>query len=78
MKEKKVLYKIVSFINREELDFLDKIAKDIYFSTGKKIPRCLIIREIIQISKNVSNFGKDLIKELKQEGQAILKGAKHG
>ena len=49
MKRTQVLHKIVSFINRDELDFLDRICKDIYFSKKIKIPRAAVLREFIDI-----------------------------
>lgn len=64
MEKKEFFHKIVSFVSREELDFLDKIAKDIYFSTGKKIPRSQIIKEIIRASKNLNIFGDNLVEKL--------------
>ncbi|MCK4810224.1 MAG: hypothetical protein KAS99_04730 [Candidatus Omnitrophica bacterium] len=64
MEKKEFFHKIVSFVSREELDFLDKITKDIYFSTGKKIPRSQIIREIIRASKNLNIVGNDLVEKL--------------
>ena len=73
MEKKKILYKIVSFVSREELDFLDKVTKDIYFSTGEKIPRSQIIREIIHASKNLNIFGNDLIQKLNGSEETFVK-----
>ena len=70
----RILYKIVSFVSREELDFLDRIAKDIYFSTKRKVPRSQIIREIIQMAKDLRSFGNDLIKELSRQSQEHIEG----
>ena len=67
--KEKILYKVVSFINREELDFLDRIIKDNYFSTGEKVPRAQLIREIIHISKSLPQIGKEIIEELRQAKQ---------
>lgn len=44
-------HKVVSFVNREELDFLDDLAKDIYFKYGLRIPRAKLIEEIIEAFK---------------------------
>ncbi|UCD16051.1 MAG: hypothetical protein JSV34_03080 [Candidatus Omnitrophota bacterium] len=73
MKEKEILHKIISFIGRVELDYLDEIIYDIYFSTGKKIPRSHIIRKIIQMSKKSHNFNKEIIQELKEEKKTSFK-----
>ena len=45
----KILHRVVTFLDREELDFLDKITKDILFSTGMKVPRSTILKELIDI-----------------------------
>lgn len=63
MKGKRFLHKIVSFVGREELDFLDKISKDAYFSTGKKISRNQLLREIIRMSKNSNDFNEKLFEK---------------
>ncbi|MBD3263598.1 MAG: hypothetical protein GF375_00665 [Candidatus Omnitrophica bacterium] len=64
MRKKEILYKVVSFIDRKELDFLDKISKDIYFSTGKKIPRSQIIEYIIHISRNHNDLEKTIMESI--------------
>lgn len=46
--DKQDKYKVVTFLNREELDFVDSIAKDLYFGYGIKIPRAKLVEEIIQ------------------------------
>jgi hypothetical protein len=61
MENKEILFKVVAFIERDELDFLDQISKDIYFTNGKKIPRTELIKEIIHLMKNSKEF-KDLIE----------------
>ena len=45
----RILHRVVTFLDRQELDFLDKITKDILFSTGKKVPRSTILKELIDI-----------------------------
>jgi len=62
--KKQILFKVVSFINREELDFLDKIVKDLYFVTGKKVARSYVIKEIVHVSKNFW-LKKQIIQDLK-------------
>lgn len=65
-RKKQILFKVVSFINREELDFLDKIAKDLYFATGRKVARSQVIREIVHVSKGLF-IKKQIIQDLKLE-----------
>jgi hypothetical protein len=45
----------VSFLKREELDFLDTLEKDIYFSSGIHVPRAKLIEEIIEAFRNKQN-----------------------
>jgi len=45
----KILHRVVTFLDRQELDFLDKITKDILFSTGIKVPRSTVLKELIDI-----------------------------
>lgn len=64
--KKQILFKVVSFINREELDFLDKIVKDLYFVTGKKVARSQVIKEMVHASKSLL-LKKQIIQDLKLE-----------
>ena len=73
--KKQILFKIVSFINREELDFLDKIVKDLYFVTGKKVARSHVVKEIVHVSKDLW-LKKQIIQDLKLEMKS-KKGDKH-
>ncbi len=52
--------RVVTFLNRDEVDFLDKVGKDALFSTGLKLPRARIIAWLI-----------DLAKELRLNGDGI-------
>jgi len=77
MKEKEVLHKIVTFIDREELDFLDKISKDIYFSKKIKISRSAVLREFIDVFienkiceiKNYRDFIEVIVKKFEEKGE---------
>lgn len=69
---KKELYRVVTFLKREELDFLDDVAKDIYFDYGIKVPRAKLIEEIIEGITEKSSLDKksieeDLVERLKSE-----------
>ena len=45
------LGRVVAFLTREELDFIDKLAKDALFSTGRKLTRTDIIRAFVDAIK---------------------------
>lgn len=61
--EKKNQYRVITFLNREELDFLDELEKDIFFSHGIHIPRVKLIEEIIDAFKEKGNLNKQEIEE---------------
>lgn len=43
--------RIVAFLTRDEIDFIDKLSKDALFSTGHKLSRTEIIRAFIDALK---------------------------
>lgn len=49
VKEKLNMHRVVTFLNREELEFLDKLERDMMFSNGTHISRSKIIEDIIDI-----------------------------
>lgn len=50
MSQKKILtHRVVTFLTREELDFLDKLEKDVMFSTGKCISRSQILQDMAEL-----------------------------
>jgi len=51
--------RIVAFLTRDEIDFIDRLAKDALFSTGHKLSRTDIIRALIDAVK---------VKEINAEG----------
>jgi len=50
MSDKKLYrqYRVITFLTREELDYLDELEKDMYFTHGMHVPRAKIIEEIIE------------------------------
>ena len=61
--EKKNQYRVIAFLNREELDFLDELEKDIFFSHGIHIPRVKLIEEIIDAFKEKGSLNKQEMEE---------------
>ncbi len=61
--EKKNQYRVITFLNREELDFLDELEKDIFFSHGIHIPRVKLIEEIIDVFKEKGSLNKQQMEE---------------
>lgn len=45
---KEVLSRVITFLTREELDYIDKISKDSLFSTGSKLPRAKVLEAMVE------------------------------
>lgn len=46
MRDKLGVHRVVTFLTREEMEFLDGLEKDMMFSTGKHISRSKIIEDL--------------------------------
>ena len=46
--------RVVSFLNRKEIDFLDKVGKDALFSTGLKLSRAKLIAWLVDFMKELN------------------------
>jgi hypothetical protein len=66
--------RIVAFLTRAEIDFIDSLAKDALFSTGHKLSRTDIIRAIIDCIKhnNIDAKGVSSKKELEHRLLCIM------
>lgn len=49
MNKKPITHRVVTFLTREELDFLDKVEKDVMFSSGKYISRSQILQDMAEL-----------------------------
>jgi hypothetical protein len=61
--------RIIAFLTREQVDFIDKIGKDALFSTGKKLSRTEIIQAMVEIMRKLNPSGQDVhsIEELERK-----------
>lgn len=74
--EDKIVHRVVTFLDRTELDFLDTITKDILFSRGIKVPRSALLKEILdEFSRSYARdeasnrlFVNTVIESLKKGG----------
>ncbi len=68
MKESIKTQRVVTFLRREEIDFLDKLGKDALFYNGIKIPRTKIIQLMVDIlsKTNIDVRGIRTEQELKE------------
>jgi hypothetical protein len=55
--------RVVTFLNREEVDFLDKLGKDALFSTGLKLSRAKLISWLVDFIKELNIQGENLQSE---------------
>ncbi len=55
--------RVVAFLNRQEIDFLDKVGKDALFSTGTKLTRTRLIAWLIDFLRSLNVSGMDLRSE---------------
>lgn len=59
----KKLHRVIAIMNREEIDYLDKIGKDSLFTTGNKLSRIKILRAMVDAMKKLSIDGKNIKNE---------------
>ncbi|MDI6605992.1 MAG: hypothetical protein QME65_02470 [Candidatus Omnitrophota bacterium] len=64
-----IKHRVIAMLNRDELDFLDKMGKDALFSTGHKLSYNDIIRSLIDFGKEIGLSGNkiDSQKALKEK-----------
>ncbi len=63
--------RVVTFLNRDEVDFLDKMGKDAIFSTGTKLSRAKLIAWLVDILKGLNISGENLKTEEELEIRII-------
>lgn len=61
--------RVIVFLNREQVDFLDKLGKDTLFSGKKKLPRTKIIASLVDLVIDLDISSKDIssLEDLKQK-----------
>jgi len=55
--------RVVTFLNRKEVDFLDKMGKDALFSTGCKLSRAKLIAWLVDFMKALNINGQGIKSE---------------
>jgi hypothetical protein len=55
--------RVIAIMNREEIDYLDKIGKDSLFTTGNKLSRIRIRRAMVEAMKDLAIDGKNIKNE---------------
>lgn len=65
--------RVVTFLNREEVDYLDKVGKDALFSTGTKLSRAKLIAWLIDFMESLNINGQGINSEKDLESRIISK-----
>jgi len=55
--------RVVTFLNRDEVDYLDKLGKDALFSSGAKLSRAKLIAWLVDILKGLNISGENIKSE---------------
>jgi len=55
--------RVVTFLNRQEVDFLDKLGKDALFSTGCKLSRAKLIAWLVNFLQELNLNGEGIKSE---------------
>jgi hypothetical protein len=55
--------RVVTFLNRDEVDFLDKLGKDALFSSGAKVSRAKLISWLVDMAKGLGIKGENMKSE---------------
>jgi len=70
---KDIKHRVITMLDRKELDFLDKLGKDALFSTGHKLSYNEILRGLIEFSREIGLSGNLVDSERKLKEQIIEK-----
>ncbi len=57
---RQLLSRVITFLTREELDYVDKLSKDSLFSTGTKLPRAKIVEVMVDACMKSGVTGKNV------------------
>ena len=69
----KQVHRVVTFLDRQQVDFLDKLGKDALFSTGVKFPRTRVISALIDLLRKAGLSGEGLRSEQDLEEHLVKK-----
>jgi hypothetical protein len=52
------LRRVITYLTREQVDWLDHVGKDAYFSTGHKIHRTEVLAALVEFVRHLNFSGK--------------------
>ena len=64
-------HRVIASLNRDQVDFLDKVGKDALFSSGVKLSRTHILAAMVNVLKRLNLTGEG-IKTVEQFEQRIV------
>ena len=64
-------HRVITFLTRDELDFLDKVGKDALFSAGTKLSRSKIISALVNVIRKLGIDGCGLSSKKELESKVI-------
>lgn len=64
-------HRVITFLTRDELDFLDKIGKDALFSAGSKLSRSKIISALVNVMRKLNIDGAGLYSKKDLENRFV-------
>ncbi len=75
-------HRVIASLNREQIDFLDKIGKDALFSSGVKLSRTHILSAMVNVLKRLEVTGEGVNSSEQFEQRVVellmkLRGGKH-
>ena len=64
-----LMHRVITMLDREEMDFLDKLGKDALFTTGHKLTYTEILKGLIDFAKDMGLNGErvDSLNAFKQK-----------
>ncbi|MBI4355333.1 MAG: hypothetical protein HY597_02630 [Candidatus Omnitrophica bacterium] len=73
-------HRVIAALNREQVDFLDKLGKDALFSSGVKLSRTEILSAMVDILRKLRVSGEGLASRdgLEERILAAMKQSKGG
>jgi len=69
-----ITHRVIALLNREQVDYLDKLGKDALFSTGAKLSRTKIIYAMVNALRSLGITGSGVRSRAELE-QKIIKAA---
>ncbi|MDP2912804.1 MAG: hypothetical protein Q8N91_02220 [Candidatus Omnitrophota bacterium] len=77
MKTDEKFERVITLLNRADIDYLDTIGKDSLFTTGTKLSRIKIIRAMIEAVMELGIKGRGIGNEAGLKEEILKKAASH-